>query len=376
MRRLWFSVALITLLAGLMLLRRYRFERLQAAPVTSLQEVRCLMPLLPPGASWTNAMGRPGLRLALDGGHRNLALRTELPEVGAVEALHIRFRMAAKDLIPGKQEWEDGRLFIEWRSPDGALARESDPVCSLRNDEKSGEVSLVVRPLSSPSLPILHIENLGQSGVFEVTELEMTPVRERILWRIGRWVLLGAWFLWLYAVLSVALKRMFWRRCLAAAMWIGLCVWFVFPGPWKTLRPMVLGFDLGEASGTAMVRPSPTPEVKSAEPTKRVTSLPEIVEPVGRIQPVESWMLTVKRVLSSVRPLLHMLLLGCPTLAFAFLLGGKPALWLGGSLALSIEAAQTAFGYGFDFSDIGDLASDAAGIALALWIWKRFFAKP
>jgi glycopeptide antibiotics resistance protein len=69
--------------------------------------------------------------------------------------------------------------------------------------------------------------------------------------------------------------------------------------------------------------------------------------------------------------LLHVLLLFCPTFAFAWLSGAKRALVLGCSLALACEAAQTGFGYGFDWIDVLDLACDAAGIALALHAYDR-----
>jgi glycopeptide antibiotics resistance protein len=50
----------------------------------------------------------------------------------------------------------------------------------------------------------------------------------------------------------------------------------------------------------------------------------------------------------------------------ACLVGRKPARSLAVILALAIEAAQLAFGYGFDRVDVFDLASDAVGIGLAL----------
>lgn len=82
-------------------------------------------------------------------------------------------------------------------------------------------------------------------------------------------------------------------------------------------------------------------------------------------------MLRVKHAISSARPLLHILLLFAPTFGFAWLLGNRPAVVLSAMLAFSIELAQLAFGYGFDLVDVGDLATDAAGIALGLWVWNR-----
>ncbi len=72
-----------------------------------------------------------------------------------------------------------------------------------------------------------------------------------------------------------------------------------------------------------------------------------------------------------LRPILHALLLFLPALAFAFLLNRKSAIMLAVGLAVAIEVAQTAFGYGFGWDDVGDLVTDAIGIALALWVWER-----
>ena len=75
--------------------------------------------------------------------------------------------------------------------------------------------------------------------------------------------------------------------------------------------------------------------------------------------------------IARARPLLHSLLLFAPALALALLAGRKPAVFLAIPLALAIELAQVAFGYGFDWIDVLDLACDAIGIALAMWAGKK-----
>ena len=50
----------------------------------------------------------------------------------------------------------------------------------------------------------------------------------------------------------------------------------------------------------------------------------------------------------------------------------RPTLLVAVLLSLAIEGAQAAFGYGFDWVDVIDLATDAAGIALGLWLCRRF----
>lgn len=379
MRRLWFWISLGLLLICLLLLRRYRFEPLAGTTAVTLSELHRETPLLPPGSQWNLSQGRAGLRL--DARPGKVALRMELPRRMAVEALHIRFRTAAEDLLLGEQEWEDGRLSVEWRSEDQDQAQEVDPVSSLRGDQRN-EASLVIRPAEGPSVPVLRIENLGRSGAFEIIELEMTPVRERLAWRVGRWLVLGAWVFWLYAVLSQTLRTSFWRKALALAVWIGMGIGFAFPGPWKTLHPLVIPFELGNHSeGGPELEKSPeldaSPEL-SAPSAETSGPLPAASKAaavsMGKIPLTESWVLKVKRMFAAGRPLLHALLLFAPTLLFALLLGARPAWFLGGSLALAIEAAQAALGFGFDLLDVGDLACDAAGVAAAVWLCSRIKA--
>lgn len=368
MRRLWFWISLGLLLFCLLLLRRYRFEQVAGTTVVPLSELHRETPDLPPGSQWKAHHSYTGLRL--DAGPGQVALRMELPRRLAVDALHMKFRMAAEDLRRGGQEWEDGRLSIEWRSEDQDQAQEIDPVSSLRGDQKS-EASLVVRPAAGPSVPILRIENLGRSGAFEILQLEMTPVRERFAWRVGRWLLLGAWGCWLFTVLSQTLRTSFWRKALATAIWSGMGITFAFPGPWKTLHPLVIPFDLGShyERAPALQPPEANRARETANPLPAASKAAAVS--LGKILLTESWILKVKRVLADGRPLLHALLLFAPTLLFALLLGARHAWYLGGSLALAIEAAQAALGFGFDLLDVGDLACNAVGVAAAIGIYSR-----
>ena len=65
-----------------------------------------------------------------------------------------------------------------------------------------------------------------------------------------------------------------------------------------------------------------------------------------------------------------MLMLLGPTLVMACLVGGRPSAFLSVLLAIGTEAAESAFGYGFDLLDAVDLICDGAGIILGLWIHK------
>ena len=64
--------------------------------------------------------------------------------------------------------------------------------------------------------------------------------------------------------------------------------------------------------------------------------------------------------------MLHVALLFGPTFLIAALVGRKPAAVLALILAMGTEAAEYAFGFGFDSLDACDLGFDVIGIALAL----------
>jgi glycopeptide antibiotics resistance protein len=90
------------------------------------------------------------------------------------------------------------------------------------------------------------------------------------------------------------------------------------------------------------------------------------LESVGKIPDQGDFTLRLKHYAANARPLLHIILLFAPALATACLVGRKPARSLAIMFAFAIESAQLAFGFGFDWVDVFDLASDAVGIALAL----------
>lgn len=358
------------LISALVGMWRFRFERLPDVPALTLADLRNIGLALPVGAVWTGNAEQPALRFTADSRQPRVVVRWELPGVPGVEALHVNFRMAAKNLKIGSQKWDDGRVLIEWSSTTSGNRQEIDPVCSLRESESSGEVSLVVRASSGHSIPVLRMEHLGRSGELEISKLEMIPVKERTLWKSGRWVLLVLWFAWLLAVLS-GVSRPGWKGMLAAGIWLGMAVYFAIPGPWKTLRPIVIPFEIGLPAA------SPPPE-KQAVPDRKPSQSPSILSPappspeaLGALPLQGGWIIQVKSHLALLRPLLHSLLLGGPTLLFAWLVGRKPAVFLAIGLTVSIEAAQAAFGYGFDWVDVFDLFCDGLGIALGILIYQK-----
>ena len=370
MRRTWLLISLALLIGALITLQRYRFEKVPEIPVITLADLNAAKPILTEGARWED--DQETRFLFFDAGTRasDQAIRFDLSPIEIAEALHITFELQADSLVCGQKNWEDGRLLVNWDGSGGISTNETDPVGSVRDEEHIHETSVVVRPTSEPSRPTLHVENLGPSGTLSLSQIEITSVRERALWKAGRWVLLAGWLSWLYIALESPTQHSAPRRAMSSAIWVGMAVLFVFPGPWENLRPLITNFDLGESTGSSEGIEVLARAANQQLPIGQATPANEPTESLGQIEPKEGLILTAKRLLKSQRNLLHVLLFFLPTFAFAGLLGWRAALILSGLLSLGMEAAQLGFGYGFDLQDMGDLACDFTGILMALWGWK------
>jgi hypothetical protein len=368
MRRLPLLGIFGVLLVALYFLWQHRFERCREFPSPTLAELRATAERLPPGAAWVGSAQQPALRLRVDPEHPEVVTRLSLPLTEAVDFLHLRFRVSASGLVPGREIWEDGRGLIEWHPPGGGADRENDFFGSARYDQASGVIELVIRPDHPPAIPVLRLENIGTRGDFELSTFEATVLRERWIWKIGRGLLLAGWLGWAVAWIGPQ-RRTGWLRPLsAAAVWLLMGIYFVIPGPWKDVRSLAGPFQFDR-----VLRISPevvAPASALALPVAQVAAMDSpVVKSVGELPPKGDFTLRLKLYAKNARSLLHILMLLMPTLAIACLVGRSSALSLGIILSLSIEAAQTAFGFGFDWVDVFDLGCDALGIAAGLWIY-------
>ena len=362
------------LLAALYVLWQHRFERSPEFPSCHLADLRAGNPPFP-GAEWRGTESQPTLTLRADPARMGVATRLALPIGKPVEFLRLRFQVSAQQLVPGEERWQDGRAMIEWHSPVAGSEWENDPFGSAQFDQAGGIIEFIMRPERSPAIPVLRVENLGISGEFTVSTFEATVVRERMIWKIGRWFLMAGWLAWALAWIRSNGKPGALRSLLAATIWLLTGIYFVVPGPWKCLKSFGNSFQIGEL---VTPRPDfPRPDLSLQTLPGNLQNLsPAPVKSVGEIPEKGDFTLRLKRYAENARPLLHIILLFAPTLAMACLVGRKSAGSLAIIFALSIEAAQLAFGYGFDRVDAIDLACDAVGIAVALaghrWLRRIF----
>ncbi len=370
MRRALLAGSFLALVVALGWLWAHRFERDSSLPVWRLADLRGDVPAVA-GVEWLGTPEKPSLRLRVDAKDQRVAVRVAIPGVSAVDSLHLRLWMSAHGLVPGQKEWETGRFMIEWHPPAGGSDAELDPVAGIQFDQRVNPVALVARPERGPAIPALRLEHLGIAGEFEVSDLEIIAVHEGPLWKTGRWVLALGWLLWIAALLRSWPDVSRWRALGAAMICLLMGIQFVIPGPWKAQRAIGGDFQLGDA--VEVSHPAEAPPSVTTQSAVAITS--GAIPPSGKIPPRGGLALRVKHAIKQARPLLHVLLLFGPTLVLAGLLGRSHALMLAIALALLIESAQLAFGYGFGWDDVWDLLTDGIGIALALWIYRRVVTK-
>ncbi len=351
-------VSFLLLLVALWWLWQHRFERVEELSGWHLEAPD---KALPRGVS----VNQDPLVLALRAEANATPIVCRMEMGGPVEYLHLNARSAAKSLVAGAEPWLDGRCVIEWQPVDGHPI-EMDPVSTLRGDHYTGIEEMVMRPAHPPAIPVLRLENLGVSGTFELRDFKATPVRQTLIWKIGRCVMMIAALIWVVALARMLNPRVKPAGAVLAAV-LGLAMWTnsVVPGPWKKVLPLASPFVVSNLSGGPI-------SVLEFPPAIAVTPSPS----AGKIPDNGDFTLRVKHQAAAARPLLHILLLAGPILLIALAAGNRPAWVMGVILSVSIELAQVAYGFDFDWLDVLDLLCDAAGILLALgirsWLGRRW----
>lgn len=367
------------LVAALVLAWQFRFERDPSFPAYRLADLQAGMDATP-GAEWCGPPESPSLKLRVSEANPRVIVRLNFPEIAAVDFLHLRYRIRAENLQQGRETWEDGRFMIQWLFA-GETAWESDYFASIRESRVSDFAECVMRPENGAATPSLRVEHLGSSGELELLNFEASVIRERAVWRYGRYGLIAGWVAWV----------MVWMRWMGVSSWrrpffaglvcVLMGIYFVIPGPWKILLSLGGTFRIGlempvvakasppvESSGTAAA-PLPTAGVKPQSVTKPKSG--EKLQSVGKLPDRGDITLRIKGYAHHARPLLHAAMLFAPALMIACLVGFGRAAVLMGAFSIAVETAQLGFGYGFDWIDVLDLLWNSLGILGAGFVyWK------
>lgn len=374
MRRLTSLGFILILLIATFIIWQFRFERSpDFAPVTLADLRKLAVPTL--GVEWLGPESQPKLRLRVDPEHPRTVARMDLAALKGVDLLHLRFQVSAKDLRPGHEIWEDGRCIIEWHSSAGSSQWENNPFCSVRGNQVTPKTDLVLRPDQASAIPVLRLENLGTHGDLELSSFEATVLKETLSWKVSRWFLIAGWFAWAMSWIRSMSPVSLLRSSSAAAILIMMGIYFVIPGPWQDVRSLGRPFQLGNEVKAPQVLVHPLPSVANdseQHPEMAAVVAPARIDSVGKVKPHIGLALRLKVFAQSAKSLLHILLLLVPTLMIACLVGPYAAGSLAILLSLAIEAAQVAFGFGFDRADAVDLGCDVIGITIALWIYQFY----
>ena len=320
-----------------------------------------------PGVRWHGDGPEPLLELETSAETPKIIQLLRLPHSPAAESLHIIVEVASEDLVLGPDRWDDGRVLIQWQSPDGR--QRLDPVISSRGTHRTAPTAIVIPSQIGPATATLRIEHLGSSGTFRILRFEATPVRQRPWWQAAAVITAALWWALGFGLCLRRPEVGFVRSALASSVWLAALLAFVMPGPWSNFRPVMGAFDLG---------PDPVPMTETtgntatSGPQDATSSLQNPQQDAGRIMIKGNWIIQIKMALTQLRPLLHSALFLGPTLIIGILAGRRIAVLLTSSLAIMVEAMQVLFGYGFDLIDVADLTTDAIGIAFAFWILKKF----
>lgn len=287
-------------------------------------------------------------------------LDLQIPDAAPIEFLHTDFQLRAEDLIPGDEDWEDGRLTIEWTHADGTT--QSDYLSSAFHNLNSRCRSVVNHPKNTPATPVIRLEHRGQKGTIVLEKLEIFAVRESMLWHYGKWILGAGWVLWATALAGTVNKH--WSKAFSAALvWTLIGTHIILPGPWHNHRPLGSSFSL---------TPPPSPEHVSSRSEE--TSVRHVAVNLGTPEAQGSLLLQTKAAFTALRPILHLGLFFIPTVVFLFLTSRWRAISLTASMAILVEMVQAGFGFGFDQADLLDLATNALGITAAVIVhaqWQR-----
>lgn len=288
-----------------------------------------------------------------------------IPGVGGASHLWVRYHVAALGIESGAGRWANGRLFFEWM--DGGEVVGVTPIDTARLDMDRGEQTVVVSSPRAGSVPVVRFQNLGSSGDFVMKDMVVVSARERRVWSWGKWFF-AIGFLAVVAVLAGGTKKPArWRGWAAAGIWVAVAAGYAFPGPWELERGFVVPFVFEEVSGYQYS--GDDGEVARMDVVQAGEPLMERLPPPADIG------LRLKVGLPWLRPMMHMVMLFVPVLGMAYFVGVRRAFWLGWALSLSIEVAQTLYGFGFGWDDVFDLAVNGVGIFAALWVHRKFAAR-
>ncbi len=394
MRRFSISLLLAALLVTATgVLWRHRFEH--AGP--SLSE-----PFKPglPGWKWIEGNGRENnpdatgtLVLSKRDGDPAINVERVLGQLDGVRFLHIQAEAKWTDVKQfGEVRWANARGLIYGRLPSGTNIWPKDHwlISAYGTSDWHREESVfdLVPDIGEARFALQH---LGEHGTLEVRNVKIHVVRQRSWYVPATAFLTALWILWAAWTLAPALPkavRLRPIRSLLGGSAVIAASWFlVFPQPRFCARPLVGGFELGQPIPIPPP-PAPPPAPPSIPPPPTPVAPPVAIPPPVVLTPAPpAPPVTEKRearaIEQEIRKLddrfnfLHLLAFGALGLAL-FSITSLRTWPMAAIVALASEALPNwQLEQAWDLGDLGDLASDFSGLALAAlavtlvkWLWR------
>jgi hypothetical protein len=386
-RRFSISLLLFALLATATgVLWRHRFEH--AGPPLS-------EPFRPglPGWKWLEGKGRENnpdatgaLILSKQNGDPPITVERVLGQLDGVRFLHVQADVKWTEVKQsGEVRWATARGLICGKRPDGTNTWPKDHwlINAYGSSDWHREESVfdLVPDIGEARFALQH---LGEQGTLEVRSVEIQVVRQRSWYVPSAALLTGLWVLWAAWTLAPALPLTFRLRPIRSLLG-GTAViaasWFlVFPQPRFCARPLVGGFALGQPIPAPVPQPppAPTPMPPPQAPTQPITPPPVAAlptppapsSPTPQVPPVvekrEARVMDQEiRKLDERFNFLHLLAFGAFGLALFSTTHVRT--WpMAVIVALASEALPNwQLEQAWDLGDLGDLAADFSGLALA-----------
>lgn len=398
-----YLLALLALCACTWALWQWRFIPAAESPALTLNHT-------PEGIARLSSgpVQRQGDALLLPAGGEIPQVEYSWTQAPATRHAHVALKVSCRGVEVGKMGWDDARVILIWLDSSGKMVQGHLPLWSGRGDRPNYYRDMVVPLARAGTLPKLILENRGSSGDFTIESIQVQAVNYRpgFLWMtvslVAGWLGVIAWGLRRW----VAEKPVGSLRVLAAGVvWAGFAWAYCLPGPWIPYPPMGTPYPIEAVAAPPPPPPAPAPKPASPAPLAQGNPAPvvppaptpapppiaaAIAKPAIPAEPVSPerldggmarWLFNQLPYLK--RPL-HLLAFTGLSALLALLTGSRRAVWPAIILGGISEFCQWSFGFGFDGSDVLDLALDtvAAFAGLILWraslsLWaKRPFALP
>ena len=402
-RVLWLLTGAVLALAAWLAWQHRFAEAPGVAPLVMGPEGRSAFRVVraPGQVAW--AADGASVRIAATKELRHPTLECALGRFRGQSHLWIRFRAGCAGVVKGRNEWDDARVVLIWKDAGGRILRDHSPLCGMDGTRGAEAFERVVAMRKDAATPLIVIQNLGAAGEFTVEALEVRAVNNRRWFHpaaVALFLAGTAWARWAFrrwlpargpsvapqpvgtalaAIANALTGGRPWALTAAAALWVALAAFFLFPGPWDPLRPFLRGFDVAAPTARQEAAAHPAPAVRPAAgapspagpravgPVAAPAADAVLLKPPLQFDPV-SLLFEAKKY---VRQLMHAAAFAAMVTAFCLLLGTRRA-WLPvAALAAGSEAMQWLWGFGFDWRDVLDLAVNSAGIAAGIAIVRH-----